>query len=113
MNMNTTKLFKPKPADQVRSIDYKIKLNQAEADSIRQKAELRNLSMAEYMRRASLGRKADIHFETEIILTLRDSTKAIRTLHADYVAKGLPPPTDELCEVIRNCTAAMLRVGDK
>lgn len=109
-----TKLFKPKPADEKRSIRYPILLTEKEAMAIRNAALIRNLSVAEFIRRAALGRKADVRYETEIVLALRDVTQAIRKMHADFVeTKVLPTEFEEWRVVIQQATAAMGRVGEK
>jgi hypothetical protein len=62
------------------------------------------------MRRACLGRRADVQYETEIILTLRDIVQSIRILHAAFANEGIVPQS-EIWEIIINETlAAMLRI---
>lgn len=106
------KLFKTKPADEKRSIRYPILLTEKEAMAIRNSALIRNLSVAEFIRRAALGRKADVRYETEIVLALREVAHAIKKMHADFVEKKiLPTEFVEWRVVIQQATAAMLRVG--
>ncbi|AMR80271.1 hypothetical protein A2G96_09580 [Cupriavidus nantongensis] len=66
---------------------------------------------SEFIRRAALGRKADVDFETEIVLALSDITRAVRALHADMVERGITPPEAELLPLILEARAAMLRIS--
>lgn len=105
------KIFKKLPDGDKRTIRYEIRLTEKEACTIRDSALIRNLSTADFMRRACLGRRADVRYETEIILTLRDIVQSIRRLHATFVDDGIVPPT-EIWEILINETlAAMLRIS--
>lgn len=103
-------LFKKKPLGQRRMIRYEILLSQGEAEEIRSLARIRNLSMADYMRRAALGRRADTRFETETVLALREVVQSIRQLCAAQ-AKERISPSDELGTLIDKALAAMLRIS--
>lgn len=107
------KLFKAIPSDELRSVRFAIRATEAEAADIRQAASIRNLSVADYIRRAALGRKADVRIETDIILGLGNCVQAIRDLRTNYLEKGFEPPTESMNGVVRQCTAAILRVGER
>lgn len=108
-----SKLFKTKNADEKKTVRYPILLTEKEATTIRKSALIRNLSVAEFIRRAALGRKADIRYETEIVLALREVTQAIRKMHADFVeAKMLPVEFEEWRVVIKQATEAMGKVNN-
>ncbi len=104
-------LFKKKPHDQKRSIRYEILLSPTEAEDIRSFAKLRDLSVADFMRRAALGRRTDVQFETEIVLALREVVQSIRQLHSAFAAKDIFILKSELAQVIEQALAAMLRIG--
>jgi hypothetical protein len=104
------KLFKKLPEAEKRTIRYEILLSQSEAEEIRTFARIRNLSVAEYMRRSSLHRRTDVRYETEMVLALREVVQAIRRLHSTFAAKDIPAPKQELGAVIDEALAAMLRI---
>lgn len=105
-----SQLFRKIPAAEKRTIRYEIRLSGKDAETIRASALVRNLSVAEFMRRAALGRRADIRYETEIILTLRDVVQSIRMLHAAFINEGIVPPAEIWGMLINEATAAMLRI---
>lgn len=107
-----SKLFQKIDDEKRRSIRYPILLTQKEAETIRFSAKARNLSVAEFIRRAALGRKADLRYETEIILELREVTQAIRRMHADLVERNmLPSEIEDWLPVIQHAIAATLRIS--
>jgi hypothetical protein len=106
-----TKLFKKKETSDLRTVRYPILLTEAEAAEIRHSAKIRQLSVADFMRRAALGRKADVDYETEIVLALIDSTRAIRALHKAMVERGFPPPEDLLLPIIVGAGDAISRIS--
>lgn len=105
------KLFEKKAESETRTFRYPVMLNAKELEAIKQAALVRNMSVAEFMRRAALGRKADVRYETQIILELRNVAQEIRNLHASYFAHEFQPPEDVLLPVIKEATAAMLRIS--
>jgi len=105
------KPFKKKPEAEKRKIRYEILLSQKEAEEIRTYARIRNLSVADFMRRAALGRRADVRYETETVLCLREIVQSIRQLHATFAAKDIPLPKDQLGTLIDQALAAMLRIS--
>lgn len=106
-----SKLFKKIPASEKRSIRYEILLSTKEAESIRNSAQIRNLAVADFMRRAAMGRRADVHFDTEIVLSLREVVKLIRQLHATYITAGVVVPKNELGKLIDEALVAMKRIS--
>lgn len=105
------KLFKKLSEAEKRTIRYEILLSQNEAEDIRTFARIRNLSVADYMRRSSLHRRTDIRYETETVLALREAVQLIRQLHSTFVANGIAPPKHELGLLIDEALAAMLRIS--
>ncbi len=77
------KLFKKLPDEQRRDSRIKVRLNEKEAAAIRHAAEIRMLTVSEYLRRTALARRADVQYEMEIVSRLSQATMAIRELHAD------------------------------
>lgn len=106
-----TRLFKKMPEADKRTIRYEILLSHGEAEEIRTFARIRNLSMADYMRRSSLHRRTDVRYETETVLALREVVQAIRCLHSTFAAKDIAPPKQELGTLIDEALAAMLRIS--
>lgn len=104
-------LFKKIPAEKRKSVRYEVRLSPKEAETIHTSAHIRNLSVAEFIRRAALKRRADIRYETEIVLTLREVVQSIRRLHAALVERGIQPPEDEWRPLIKEAVAAMLRIS--
>lgn len=108
-----TKLFKNKDPATVRSVRYPILLTEEEAETIRHSASIRQMSVADFMRRAALGRKADVDFETEIVVALnglRRTIMELHELHAAMVERGLQPPADDWRPVILEARAAIERI---
>ena len=106
-----TKLFQKKDASDLRSVKRLICLTEKEDEKIRHAASIRQMAISEFMRRAALGRKADVHYETEIVLALSDITRAIRGFHAALVERGITPPEEVLRPVILDARAAILRIS--
>ena len=88
-----------------------VRVTLADAETITASATARNLNVCDFMRRAALGRRADIRFETEIVLQLRDLIKAIRILHAALVNEGIHLPESAWGLVIDEALCAMRRIS--
>ena len=106
-----TKLFQMKPLTDLRSVRYPILLTEKEAEEIRLSANIRNLSVAEFIRSAALGRKADVRYETQIVLQLSDVVRSIRAIHKAMLEHNLVPPEDVWGPVMDSAEAAMLRIS--
>lgn len=106
-----TKLFKKIDDAERRTVNYKIMLTEKESAEIANAAKIRNLSIAAYFRRVALGRRADIHYETEQVLVLREVVMALRELYAYQVAHGMQPPKEAWRPVITEAIAAIKRVS--
>ncbi len=106
-----TKLFKKKePADShMGRITFKVTPKQNE--DIRRAASIRQMDLSEFIRCAALGRKADVDFETEIVLALSELTRCVRMIHAALVDEGLNPGEEVWLPVIQEARAAMLRIS--
>ena len=66
--------------------------------------------MAEFIRRAALGRKADVSYETKIVLQLSDAVRAIRAIHKAMVDMQIEPPDEIWAPIMDELLAAMLRI---
>ncbi len=106
-----TKLFKKKPELELKSVRYQIRLTIKDDEKIRHSAKIRQMDVSEFIRRAALGRKANVDYETEIVLALIDSTRAIRALHKAMVERGIPPPEELLLPIIVGAGDAILRIS--
>lgn len=89
-----------------------LRLSEPDAETIRRSAAIRQLSVSEFVRRAALGRKAEVDFETELVLALSDSTRAIRAYHKELVERGFVPPEEMLRPVILEARSAIRRISD-
>jgi len=105
-----TTLFKKKDDADARSVRRELRLTREEDQLIRDAAALRQLDVSEFIRRAALGRKADVRFEIDIVLMLIEVVKSIRELHSAVVATGGLPPEPQWQPVISQAVAAMLRI---
>lgn len=105
-----SKLFKKMPMEKRKISRFEIRLTAIDAATISASAEARNLSMSDFMRRAALGRRADVHFETEIVISLREVAQSIQAMHAAYVRQGAPPPDTIIGELLDLARDAMLQL---
>jgi len=106
-----TKLFKTKAEADSKPARYQIRLGVKDDETIRRSAKIRQMTVSEFIRRAALGRRADVDYETEIVLALSDITRAIRAFHAAMVERGIAPPEELLRPVILDARAAILRIS--
>lgn len=104
------KLFKKKEDADKGLKRRELRLTEEEDRQICDAAALRQLNVSEFMRRAALGRKADVKIEVEIVLMLIEVVKDIRELHAAVLAAGALPPEQQWQPVIDHAVAAMLRI---
>lgn len=104
------KLFQALPPEKKQTARIEIKLTVADAEIIRASAKARNLNVSEFIRRAALARRADVAFETEIVLALRDVVMVIRSWFSALVEKGVTPSQDELGALVDAALAAMIRI---
>lgn len=107
-------LFKAKPEEDRRSTSTLLRWTHAELQTVKRSAEVRCLPTSEFIRRAALGRKADVRYEDKVILELREVAQAIRDFHTLYVAHNMEPPEEikELFRIsIRQAVEAMLRIS--
>lgn len=104
------KLFKKKEDAEKGLKRREFRLTEEEDRQICDAAALRQLNVSEFIRRAALGRKADVRVEVEIILMLIEVVKEIRELHTAVLATGALPPEPQWQPVIDQAVAAMLRI---
>ena len=104
------KLFQKKDAAIKRSVRRELRLTIEEDQEIRNAAGIRQLDVSDFIRRAALGRKADVKIEVEAILTLIEVVEEIRQLHAAVLATGALPPESQWQPVMDAAVAAMLRL---
>jgi len=104
--------FKKISEHDLRSISYRIHLTETEAETIRTSAGIRNLSVADFMRKAALGRRADVRYETQIVLSLWSVDRSLRALRAAMVERGINPPDSELRPVLKEIFKATAAIAD-
>lgn len=105
------KLFTKKAEEEKASIPTLVKWTKADIEKVRHSAGLRKMSVNEFIRRAALGRKADVDIDTDIILSLSDLTRSIRAMHADMLANKIRPPETEMLATINEARAAIQRIS--
>lgn len=89
-------LFKKKEEHEKRSHVRQIRFTKKELEQIQENASIRNLDFSEYMRRTALGRKADVRFDQQIVLTLSQLVQEIRRLYKISEENKTPLPPDAL-----------------
>lgn len=104
--------FKTIPDDVRKDTSILVRMSKSEAEEIRYSASIRNMSVAEFMRRAALGRKADVNYETQIVLQLSDVVRAIRSVHKSMLELKITPPEEVWLPIMDEALAAMLRIGN-
>lgn len=109
--MATKALFTKKADADKATVPTLVKWTTADIEKVRESAALRKMSVNEFIRRAALGRKADVDIDTDIILSLSDLTRAIRSIHADMISKNIKPPEVELLEIINSARSAIQRIS--
>lgn len=115
-NLRMTDLFKTKPATERKSIRYEIRLTAGDAEKISKAAKDRQLSVAEYMRRTALGRRADVNYEVDLVLALLQLNRAINSigeLHKQMIARGITPPVDDWRPVKNEIRQAVVRIAQR
>lgn len=103
--------FKAKSEDEKLKVKILVGWTESDAAQLREKAKLRKLDVNEYIRRCALGRKADVDYDTDIVLTLSGITHAIRAMHAGMIERNIKPPEPEMLSLILDARAAIQRVS--
>ena len=106
-----TKLFRKKPEADRKSIRYEIRMTPGEAESVQSAAKIRCISVAEFMLKASLGRRADVRFDAEIVLVIRELVQVVRQLHSQFVMQRIVPPSDLLELFLDEAISALQRIS--
>ena len=104
-------LFKKIPEENRKAKIIHVRVSSADAEIISASAKARNLNVCDFMRRSALGRRADVRFETEIVLQLKDIIQAIRILHFALVERGIPPHEEAWGLVIDEALSAMRHIS--
>lgn len=73
---------------------------------------MRQMDAPEFARRAALGGKAEVDYQTEVVLELSAITRGVRALHAAMVKCGVAPPEEDLLLVIMGARRAILRISE-
>lgn len=105
------KLFQKKDDTELRKVRVRFWTTAAEKLQIKRAAAIRSMDESEFLRRAALGRRADVDYETEIVLALSDVTRTVRAIHSAMVERGISPPESELLALILEARAAIQRVS--
>lgn len=104
-------LFATKAPENRRSVRLPILLTPKEREQIGTAASIRQLDVSDFVRRAALGRRADVRYETEIVLQLMDVVRAIRAVHKATVDRNLAPPVEAWSMIMDHAIAAISRIS--
>jgi hypothetical protein len=103
--------FKKKPEGEKLKVKILVGWTESDAAELKKKAQHRKLDVNEYIRRCALGRKADVDYDTDIVLSLSGITHAIRAMHAGMVERNIAPPEAEMLSLILDARAAIQRIS--
>ena len=88
----------------------RVRVNDVDHFKIKVSAQNRNMNVSEFMRRAGLGRKADVRYEHNIILELRQIIREIRCLKTTVAETGAFLPEEQWLLIVENVVEVMLRI---
>ena len=103
--------FKEKDPEKVKSKRIQIRVTESDEFLIQQAAMIRNLSVGEFCRRAALGRKADVKYDIQIVLTVLRVNQTLRDMYHKYLEVGLAPPEDLMAKMLLDGIDAMKRIS--
>ena len=110
-----SKLFTKKAPEQLKSVEWTLRVTRKEAEAIRHAAQVRQMPVTEYIRRTALGRKADVDYQTEIILSLRDVIAEMRVTCGVILSEGKDITHAQLIEILKpivsNAVDAIKRIS--
>lgn len=115
------KPFKAVPTELKRTLRIPVRVNAEEKAQLDHAAQIRNLDTSDWLRRAGLGRKADVRYDTQIVLAITQSVQAIRTTGLDILSLAptlanepasakLHQLLDEMRQAVVEAKAALLRI---
>jgi uncharacterized protein (DUF1778 family) len=105
------KMIKKVPLEEMKSKRLELRLTEANHILIKKMADVRNLSVSDFMLRAALGRKADISFQTGLINELRQCKDELRNLRKFLFESGQESPDDAIEEIIDNLNKVALKIS--
>lgn len=114
--MSKKKLFKSLPDGEKMSSSILVRLLKTDAETIRSAANDRQLSVSEFMRRAALGRRADVNYEVDLVLALLKLDRTINEiglLHKAMIERGITPPVDDWRPVKNEIRMAVVRISQR
>jgi uncharacterized protein (DUF1778 family) len=112
MQIKRPKHFVKLPEEEKRNVRVAVRLHSTEYEAIRAAADVRHVSVSDFMRSTALGRKCDVRFEVDCILAISDAVRAIRAMHKAMVEHGVPPPEDEMRALILSAERSVIRLGN-
>ncbi len=95
-----------------RDTRIEVRLNEKEAAAIRHAADIRMLTVSEYLRRTALARRADVRYEQEIVLRMSQEIQAIRALHADMKLRNRELEAEDFRPVIIAIIGTLKLIND-
>lgn len=116
MSKSRPKLFKSLPDGEKMETAILVRLLKSDAEAIRNAASIRQLSVSEFIRRAALGRRADVNAEVEVVLALLKLDRTINgiaKLHQAMIERGITPPVDDWRPVKNEIRQAVVRIAQR
>ena len=105
-----SRLFQKLPDELRASERLELRLAKTDKAKIQHAAAIRNLTVSDYVLRATLGRKAEIRYETEIVVQLVDLIRVLREIHADLKKTGRSPSLEGFRPLVDEVRAAIIRI---
>lgn len=106
------KLFRKKAEGLKRVKLIQIRVTEQEHAEMSAQAGMRALDISEYLRRVALHRRAEVKIEQEMILEVSSAVRALREIHAGYLAVGQIPPVSVLQPLLDRCETAILSLSN-
>jgi hypothetical protein len=89
-----------------------LRVNREESVAIKKLAGACKLSQSEYLRRAALGRRAEVDRDTDLVLALSAITAEVRKLHAALLTKDIRPPAEIMALVLDEALVAIRAITE-
>ncbi len=105
-----SKLFTKKKTEEKYSERVIVKFTPSSYSHLKTQAAARVMDLSEFIRRAVEGRRADIRYETNIILEVGGLTKAVNLLRKELFEQGHIVDEQKWNEVRNDIIKAMLRI---
>jgi uncharacterized protein (DUF1778 family) len=103
--------FQPKSDAERRVRRLVIRLTNDEHETIAESAAIRALDVSGFVRRAALGKKADVQYEYKLIYEMRELGEVLHDIHKSILDTGNAPPEEIMREALFSIVGAMNRIS--